>query len=196
MANIADYRNMVRDRLAGIEMSGYGNFEFLDSELETFLNHAVAGLFPTIHRRVADADVATTEYGTNEFRKADVAYDEGRIYLIEDATERTPILGWSTRPGEVVGLPTDPTTVNIYRIEPWPSFTSYGGGAVGWPEEFAPLIVQHALITALSSRSDSGVRPDPQYGEGRSIASYIETQTRWLEVMKRDLGQNMPGVIA
>lgn len=191
MATRADYRNRLKDKLLGLEDEGYGDFEFTDSELNTYLELAVARLFPAVYRRASYDNVACTTYGTAGLLKADAAMAE-RVYLVEDATEGAVVLGWEVRPGRIQRLPDYLTTVNLYYT------TSYEMPPddvtdLGLDPLYTPLVVTGALIEALESRHDTGVRPDPT--SGHMETQLLDRLMRRYSEAKAELAMVMPGVM-
>lgn len=194
MATRADYRQTLRDRLAGIEESGYGNFDFLDTELNTYLELGVAKLFPALYARASLTSQSATSYGNNGYRSVSVSVDESHIFAVEDATELSLIRGWQTRPGKVVGIPDENTTVNVHYITAY-AMPSDDVTPVTWPVVFKPLIVLGALIEAIASRNDKGVRPDPGTGEGRGMSLMLQTLQSSYDRLKSEMGLSMPVVL-
>src|SRR5687767_8335816 len=105
MATRGSYRDQLKHKLLGLEDEGYGDFEFTDIELDTYLELAVVRLFPAIYQRVSEETVPVTNYGTNRFGGVETDFAE-RVFLVEDATELTPIYGWEVRPGRITKLDT------------------------------------------------------------------------------------------
>lgn len=193
MATKEDYRNDLKDKLVGLEDSGYGDFEYTDGELDTYLELTVARLFPSIYKRSSADGLALVGYGNEDWAYVDIASQsvpDDRVYLIEDATELEPIREWRTRPGKIVQIDDGFTTVNVYYYE---AYTLPASGDAGIPVEYSPLITVGAFIEALEARHDTGVRPDPTNGYQQN--SLIDRVTnRWNE-LKADLSMSLPVVV-
>lgn len=194
MATRADYRTALRAKLLNIEDSGYGDFDYLDADLNTYLELAVAKLFPVIYDRDSLASQTVTQYGTNYLGSVSLSIDESRVYLVESSDEYEVQRGWSRRPGKLIGLDADITAVNVYYILPY-AMPSSDGTAVGWPDEYKPLVVQAAFVEALESRQDIGTRPDPPQEGGRSRSMVIDSARSALERMKSDMGMALPSEV-
>src|SRR5690606_31930542 len=96
MATRADYRNELSDKLVGLEDSGYGDFDYTDDELNTYLSLATARLFPAVYKRVKLADQGVTAYGTADLGAIELSASipAERVYLIETTDERQALVGW------------------------------------------------------------------------------------------------------
>lgn len=194
MATKEEYRDDLKDKLVGLEDSGYGDFEYTDGELDTYLELTVARLFPSIYKTTSAEDVGITAYGSDSWAYADVAAEsipDNRVYLVEDATELEPIREWRNRPGKIVRIDDSFASLNLYYYE---AYTLPASGDAGIPTEFTPLIVVGAYIEALEARHDTGVRPDPTNGyQQNSLIDRVSA--RWLE-LKSDLSMSLPVVQA
>lgn len=195
MATRLNYRQAVKDKFAGIEESGYANFDYSDSELNTYLDLAASQLFPVVYRKLSLDAQSVVSYGTYGKGQVSVSIPESRIFMLEDATELSTVVGWQTRPGKVVGIPEEYTSVNIYYFAPF-AMPSDDVTTIPWADEFKPLYVLAATIAAYESRADRGVRPDPSAGEGRGASLFIQGLTSSLETMKREIGMSLPVVVA
>lgn len=60
----------------------------------------------------------------------------------------------------------------------------------GIPAIYTPLVVLGALVEALESRHDTGVRPDPTSGHGEM--SVVDRLTSRYERLKDDLAMSLP----
>lgn len=194
MATRLDYRNDLKDKLLGLEDEGYGDFEYADPELDTYLEMAVARLYPAVFKRVSLDDQAVTEYGNRGFGHVTTTMAD-RVFLVEEATELEPVTGWQIRPGRVVNIHTDyATTVNVYYHDAYALPTDDVTDAE-IPALFTPLIVLGALIEALESRHDTGIRGDPQPHGFHSEVSLIERLVNRYTILKDEMAMNLPGVI-
>ncbi|MGZ4518852.1 MAG: hypothetical protein ACXVGB_00345 [Mycobacteriaceae bacterium] len=191
-----NYRNDVKDKILSLEDSGYGDFEFSDAEYDTYLDLAVARLFPSIFKHTSVSALAPTEYGTQQqgyVQDDAIAYD--RVYLVEDADEYAAIVGWQTRPDRIIGIDTGLyTSCNVYWIDPYVLPTN-DVDPTGIPFQFEPLINLGALIEALESRQDTGVKGDPT----TRYMPFIETQLMGYlkpryDALKMELAMSMPGM--
>lgn len=192
MATRSDYRTALASKLAGIEESGYADFGFTDAESNLYLEMSVAKLFPTFYKRTGIPALTPASYGTMGYASVSVAGQTERVFMVEDATELTALTGWQPRPTMLVGLDDSVTSVNVYLVEPY-AMPDDDVTAVEWSAEFKPLVVLGALIEALESRQDRGVRPDPERGAGTDALSRLESS---FERLKMDLGMNLPSVKA
>lgn len=156
MATRADYRTDLKNKLTALVDSDAGDFDFSDTEYDIFLELAVARLFPYIYVRKVHSGVATTAYGEDlSVAVATGVTKADRVYMVEDATERTAVSGWQARPQaqEIVGIPiygTGAPVVNIHYYDavllPDDDVTDVGVG-----DEYLPLIIQGAIIEALET---------------------------------------------
>jgi hypothetical protein len=153
MATRLIYRTSLKDKLTALIDSDAADFDFSDTEYNVYLEMALARLFPNVYKRKTQAGLSTTAYGTtlglslvSGVTKAD------RVYMVEDAAERTPIAGWQARPetGEIIGIPYEVSTVNVHYFDavilPANDVTEIGLG-----DEYLPLIIQGAIIEALET---------------------------------------------
>lgn len=153
MATRLQYRTSLKDKLTALIDSDAADFDFSDVEYNVYLELAVARLFPSIYSRKTQSGLSTSEYGTKwgMARVTGVTKPE-RVYMVEDAAERSPIAGWQARPesGEILGIPADVATVNVHYFDavtlPADDVTDVGIG-----DEYLPLVIQGALIEALET---------------------------------------------
>jgi len=200
MATRLQYRNAVKDKLIGLEDSGYGDLEYSDSEHNTYLELAVARLYPAVYQRKVQTGLSLSSYGTSNYLNSVTVLFPERVYLVEDASELNPLLGWSPRAtslsgidrymgGGVSGLV---STVNVYYHDafemPADDVTDAGIAAV-----YKPLVVLGALVEALESRHDTGVRPDPS-GPHEELQLIDRLQNRY-DRLKEELAMVLPAVI-
>ena len=193
MATRDVYRSKLNNKIVGLEDEGYGDFEFTDPELNTYLELAIARLYPAVYRRVATAAVAPTSYGTQHFGYVTTAFAD-RVFLVEDSVELEPISGWKVRSGRIIGLNTTATTSVVLHYHdaydlPADDITDVGIAAV-----YTPLIVLGALIEALESRHDTGVRGEPQPTGTHYETQLIDRLIPRYEKLKDELAMALPGV--
>lgn len=192
MANREDLRSNLTDKLVGLEDSGYGDFDYSDSELNTYLELTTVRMFPSVYRRSSANALTLTSYGKDNYAEVDIAtagIPDDRTYMVEDAESYEPLRGWEIRPGRVIKLDDSVTSVNVYYYTAY-SLPSADGTPVDIPVEFHPLIVLGGLVEALEARHDTGVRPDPTSGYQQT--SLIDRlMARWNE-LKTDLAMALP----
>lgn len=194
MATRADYRSALQDKFIGLEDSGYGDFEYSDSELNTYLELSVARLFPALYKRSSEDGLAVSEYGTNAYGSVTVSYPD-RVFLVEDATELTPVYGWEQRPTKIVKIDVeDHPTVNVYYYEAY-ALPSDDVTATAIPTHWEPIIVLGALIEALESRQDTGVRGDPPPTGPHHEVSLLDRLTARYERARDELAMSLPVVM-
>lgn len=193
MSTRADYRSDLNDKLLGLEDEGYGDFEFQNSELDTFLELAIARLYPAVHKKVALEAQTPTGYGENDFGYVETDFAD-RIFLVEDTTELEAILGWGIRPGKIIAIDTvDFPTVNLYYTDAY-TLPAADATDAGIAEIYRPLIVLGALIEALESRHDTGVRGEPPPTGTHHEVSLIDRLMRRYDQLKEDLAMSLPAV--
>lgn len=195
MANREDYRTRLQAKLIGLEDEGYGDLEFEDEELDFYLELTVAELFPELYKVIKVGPLTVTTYGTSGYLGQVSSSFPDRVFLVEDATELTPIYGWLPRPTSIVGLNTDlfvgTKSVNLYYYDAFalPADDTTDAGIAGI---YTPLIVLGALIGALESRHDTGVRPDPTAGH-QEVGLIDRLQHRY-DAMRNRLAMALPAV--
>lgn len=162
MTTRLDYRNALKNKIIGIEDSGYGDFEYQDTELDTYMSLANYRLFPSFYKRSTQTGLVPASYGTaGAYKITGITPDISRVYAIEDATEGTFIRNWKPFAGEIRNLDYGYTSITVHYYAPY-TFPSDDVTAVQLPDEYMDILVLAALIEALESRQDTGVRPDPQ----------------------------------
>jgi hypothetical protein len=196
LATREDYRNDLKDKLIGLEDSGYGDFEYADSELNTYLELSVARLFPALYRRVAEEALTVEEYGTVGYGKIEPTYPD-RVFLVEDAVELEPVFGWEMRPTAIIKI--DPVSfeeVNVYYYDAY-TFPTDDVTAVTIPDIWLPIVVLGALIEALESRQDTGVRGDPGVGSGQTLheVPLIDRLSSRYQDLRAELAMSLPVVM-
>ena len=196
MTTRKQYRDGVKNKILALEDSGYGDFEFSDSEHDTYLDLATARLFPAIYKRTSVNGLTLVAYGTAGQGYASsplIAYD--RVYMVENSAELMPIVGWQVRYDKVVGISTDLyASVNIYWTTPY-LLPANDVDDAGIPAHFTPLINLGSMIEALESRQDTGVKGDPT----TRYMPFIETQLMGYlkpryEALKAELFMSQPGM--
>lgn len=193
MATREDYRLDLKDKLLGIEDEGYGDFEYTDLELNTYLELAVARLYPAVYKRLSVADQAVTTYGTRRLGYVDSDYAD-RVFMVEETTELEPVLGWNVRPGRIVGIDTTlASTVTLYYHDAY-TLPSDDVTDAGVPAVYTPLVVLGALVEALESRHDTGIRGDEQPHGYHSETQLIDRLSTRYSVLKEELAMGLPVV--
>lgn len=197
MATREDYRNDLKDKIVGLEDSGYGDFEYTDPEYNTYLELAVARLFPALYKRSSVTGLVPTSYGTNQYYEIDLSATPAppdRVYLIENAVERNTLYGWRPRPTAIVNLEADGVSaVNVYYYEAY-SMPADDVTDAGIPSEWTPLIVLGGLIEAMESRQDTGVRGDEPFPHGFQQVGLIDRLQRRYDALKAEMAMSLPGV--
>lgn len=195
MANREDYRTRLQAKLIGLEDEGYGDLEFEDEELDTYLELTVAELFPELYKVVKVGPLTLTTYGTSGFRGQVSTSFPDRVFLVEDATELVPIYGWMPRPTSLVGIDTNlfvgTKSVNVYYYDAF-ALPADDTSDAGIADIYTPLIVLGALIGALESRHDTGVRPDPT--AGHQEVGLLDRLLRRYDAMRQRLAMSLPAV--
>jgi hypothetical protein len=195
VATRAEYRTALQAKLLGLEDEGYGDFEFADTELDIYLDLAVINLFPALYRRVVVTAQTPASYGTAGFRSIATQFAD-RVYLVEEAGEQVPISGWTSRGGAILGLDLEGTTGNV-NLHYYDAFTLPSDDATD--AEIAnlwkPLIVLGALIEALESRHDTGVRGDPPPVGPHQEVSLIDRLNARYERLRGELAMTLPAVV-
>ena len=192
MATREAYRLDLKDKLLGIEDEGYGDFEYSDLELNTYLEMAVARLYPAVYQRASADDQTVTSYGNRGLGYVALA-DADRVFMVEEATELEPVTGWQIRPGRIVGISDVNETVNVYYHDAY-VLPSDDVTDAGIPAMFAPLVVLGALIEALESRHDTGIRGDEQPHGFHSETQLLDRLSARYSILKEDLAMALPGV--
>lgn len=206
MATKLQYRDTLKNKLLSLEDEGYGDFEFSDVELDTYLELSVSRMFPAVYQRKLLPNVALSSYGTSSYLNSVACSFPERVFLVEDATEMTPLLGWQVRPTSIVGLDKyqgaglngTVGAVNIYYYDayelPTDDTTDAGIAAI-----YKPLVITGALVEALESRHDTGVYLLKNDGAGRAVGHeempVVDRLMKRYDQLKRDLEMGLPAVI-
>lgn len=194
MATRLQYRTSLKDKLTALIDSDAADFDFSDTEYNIYLELAVARLFPSIYSRKTQNNLATSQYGTQGgmARVSSVTKPE-RVFMVEDAAERTPIAGWQARPGtnEILGIPADIATVNVHYFDavtlPANDITDVGIG-----DEYLPLVVQGALIEALETIQEIPAR-NMQMAMP-TMSSILDRLIARYDRLKEQMAMNLPVV--
>jgi len=198
VATRQDLRNDLKNKLVSLEDGGYGDFEFSDTEYNTYLDLAVARLYPALYKKVSKGPLTVVGYGRNLLGYVTdstntVQYD--RVFLVEDATELTAIVGWSSRPDKLVGFDTQLyTTCNVYWIDAI-ILPSDDVEPTGIPAMFEPLVNLGALIEALEARQDTGVRGEPQPTGPYFTTQLLDRLKPRYDSLRTELAMAMPGMV-
>lgn len=196
MATRLDYRNDLKNKLLALEDGGYGDFEYADAELDTYLDMAVLRMYPAVYTRNSVGPLTLTGYGSqNSGSATDLSIIYDRVFLVEDADELTPIVGWEVRADKVVGLDTGLiANVNIHWTEPY-TLPSNDVDSTGIPVMYEPLINLGALIEALEARQDTGVRGEPQPTGPFFETQLIDRLKPRYDALKAELQMSLPGML-
>lgn len=194
MATRLQYRTSLKDKFTALIDSDAADFDFSDTEYNVYLEMSVARLFPTIYARKTQNGLATAQYGTTLglSRVTGVTKPE-RVYMVEDATERTPIAGWQARPetGEILGIPYEVATVNIHYFDavimPSDDVTDVGLGS-----EYLPLVVQGAIIEALETLQE--VPPKNTQMAVPTLSSVLDRVIARYDRLKDQMAMSLPVV--
>lgn len=195
MATRLQYRQRLEDKILGLEDEGWGDFEYGPTELNTYLELAVARLYPAIYKTAATAVLTSAGYGNGRLGSVSTSFAD-RVFMVEDAIELATIYGWKTRAGKVVGLNVDynPTVIAYY----YDAYTLPNDDIAdaGIPAIYTPLIVLGALIEAMESRHDQGERPDPSANtrQGHELSLLDRLSARY-DALKNDLTMSLPALV-
>lgn len=193
MTTREDYRNLLENKIVGIEDSGYGDFEFTLTEYNTYLDLACARLFPAIWKRSIEPAQTLTSYGGMGLGYVLFPMSE-RVYLVEDSGSLDIVRGWESRSGRVMGVDMSAhSTVDLHFYE---AYTLPAGDQdpSDIPAEFTPLVVQGALIEAMEARHDTGVRGDEPWPDGFVQTPLLDRLVARFETMKQEMQMNLPVV--
>lgn len=186
------YRNLLKNKILGLEDEGYGDFEFTDAEYDTYLELAVASLFPALYQRKSVNGLTLATYGTYRFGSVDVPFPE-RVFLVEDTAELGAVYGWQVRAGRLTNIDYDAyTTLNVYYYDAFELPVDENEETL-IPAIYTPLVVLGALIEALESRHDTGVRPDPT--AGHSEVSLLDRLMGRYDRKREEMAMVLPVVI-
>lgn len=194
MATREDLRDALQAKIVGLEDSGYGDFEYSTTELNTYLDLAVLRLFPALYKKESLDGETVTTYGTHGFAYVDLdaTVPEDRVFMVEDASEQEPIFEWAIRPGRILNISDEFTSVNIYYYDSYVLPTDEDEESY-IPTVFNPLVVLGSLLEALEARQDTGVRPDPERGFPQ--VSLIDRLAARYQAALLDVGMSLPAVV-
>lgn len=191
MATKLEYRNMLKNKILGLEDEGYGDFEYTDAEYDTYLELAVAGLFPAVYQRKSWDNLTLATYGTYRYGSLDVDFPD-RVFLVQSTDELAPVSGWQISGNKLTNIDFDTyTTLNVYYYDAF-ELPVDEDDETGIPAIYTPLVVLGALIEALESRHDTGVRPDPTAGHGE--VSLLDRLMSRYERKRDELAMSLPAV--
>lgn len=195
MATRLSYRNNLKNKLLALEDGSYGDFEYADAELDTYLDLSVARLFPAVYFRNSVEDLTLTGYGSAQLGYVSddsIAYDT--VYMLEDALELDTVVGWEVRGTKIVGVDTSLfTTINVYWIEPYTLPLDELDETL-IPVVYEPLINLGALIEALEARQDTGVRGEPAPTGVFQETQLLDRLRPRYDALKGELSMALPGM--
>lgn len=194
MATRADYRADLNDKILAIEDSGYGDFEFTDAELNTYLELAVARLFPALYQKVVLENQTVSPYGSNRLYRVQTQFAD-RVFLVVDTKEQTPYFGWRVVGSYISNIDAygESGSVDLHYYDAY-TLPDDDTTDAEIPAVWKPLIVLGALIEALESRQDSGVRGDePPVGNNVEVPLLDRLVARY-EILKNDMAMSLPSV--
>lgn len=195
MATRAYHRNSLKNKLLALEDGGYGDFEYSDTEYDTYLDLSVARMFPAVYKKTSVDGLSVVSYGSAG--RGYVASDGlpyERVFMVEDATELNALVGWEARPTRIVNINLDESTsVNVFYTEPY-TLPTDDLEDDGIPSLYAPLINLGALVEALESRQDTGVRGEPPPTGPFYEASLLDRLRPRYDALKQELTMALPGV--
>lgn len=199
MTTRSDLRTALDARLVALEDGGYGDFEFTDAEKNLYLDLAVSQLYPAIYKKVSEEGLAWTLYGSYSDRCYIEPAFPDRVFAIQEDGDMDYVTGWQIRPDKIVGLSVltnSATTVTTFTVYYHDAYTLPADDvtAIGVSDVYKPLIVQGALIYALESRQDTGVRPDPS--NGYQWAPLLDRLQRHYDSMRAEMAMALPAVMA
>lgn len=199
MATRAQYRAGLKNKLLALEDGGYGDFDYEDADYNFFLSMAVARLYPAVYKKVAQTGLTLTTYGTMSLQAITPLHPD-RVFLVEDAVERQPVLGWKLSGTDIINI--DPyqgagsatiTSVNVYYHDAY-TLNDTDTDDVGISAVYEPLINLGALIEALEARQDTGVRGDPPPTGQFQEVQLIDRLSPRYERLKTELAMALPGM--
>lgn len=196
----SDYRDDLQHKLLALEDGGYGDFDYETPDYNLFLDLAVARLFPAIYKKVKQASLPLAAYGTQQFYSVTPA-NVANIFLIEDTVERTPLLGWRISGGDVInidaGQGAGAATISLVNVYYYDAYTLPNDDVtdVGLAAVYKPLVVLGALIEALESRQDTGIRGDPPPTGNFSETQLLDRLIPRYDKMVSQLAMSLPGML-
>lgn len=133
-------------------------------------------------------------YGTNNYYRVATQFAD-RVFLVIDSTEQTPVHGWRSIPGYISNLDVygDSGYVDIFYHDAY-ALPTDDVTDTEIPASWTPLIVLGALIEALESRQDSGVRGDPAPIGNNVEVPLLDRLIARYERLKEDMAMALPVV--
>lgn len=204
MTTRIEYRQGVQSKLLALEDGGYGDFDYEDSDLDFFVAMSISQLYPAVYRRVKQAGLALTSYGTQALVACTPLYAD-RVFLIEDSAERQDVLGWRVSGTDIVDIDvsqgagsSNVATVDVYYHDAYFCDSlpgeSHDQQDPGIPPMFDPLVILGALIEACESRQDTGVRGDPPpIGQFPELGLIDRLNTRYNKLLEK-MAMGLPAV--
>lgn len=163
--------------------------------MNTYLELAVTNLYPALYKRVKQAGLTPAGYGTSGSLGGVTVVQPDRVYLVEDAAEQVPIYEWSVRDTTIVNLDTNIlSTVNVYYTDAY-ELPADDVTDAGIPGVWTPVVVLGALIEALESRHDTGVRGEPPPTGTHTEVPLIDRLTGRYEAHVEKLAMSLPAVV-
>lgn len=192
MATRLTYRNDLNAKIVAIEDSGYGDFEFADDELNIYLELSVARLYPALYKKEVLSSQSPVSYGTKSYSKLDTPYAD-RVFLVVDSNEQEPIVGWRVVGDSLVRLDLLGLSglIDVHYHDAY-TFPSNDIDTVEVPNTWRPVIVLGALIEALESRQDSGVRGDPAPLGNNVEVPLLDRLVSRYEALKAEMAMSLP----
>src|SRR6478609_5926597 len=105
MATRLEYRTNLNNKLLALEDGSYGDFEYTTAELDTYLDLAIAALYPAIYKKNSVEALDVVGYGSAQLGYVtDTTIQFDSVYMVEDGDELTTITGWEVRSDRVLGI--------------------------------------------------------------------------------------------
>lgn len=205
MATRSTYRAELNNKLLSLEDGGYGDFEYTDDQLNFYLDMACVRMFPAVYQKVAATvpggsivayGSGTLGYVLNTAASGINVFPVDRVYGIDDAFEFDPVVNWQMRADRIVGLEQDKLStygVILYYYDSYNMPTNDTSDA-GIPDLYDGLINLGALIEAVESRQDTGVRGEPQPTGQFAEVSLLDRLTPRYEKLRQDLALSLPAM--
>lgn len=192
------YRADLDHKILALEDGGYGDFAFESTDYDLFLDLSIARLYPAIYKKMQET-LTLVPYGTMSFMQISPTRAEN-VYRIEDAVERTIVLGWRVSGTDIINI--DPfqgvgntiTDVTVMYHDAYVLPTD-DDTDVGLAANYKPLVVLGALIEALESRQDTGVRGDPPPTGIFNETQLLDRLIPRYDKMVNSMAMSMPAVL-
>lgn len=198
MSTRLDYRNDLNHKLLALEDGGYGDFDYDDTDLNFFLEVAIARLYPYVYKKLTQT-LTLTDYGTQSLSYVTPTFPE-RVFRIEETSERTPLVGWRVSGTDIIGLDkyqngiVTASTVTVTYHDAYALPTDDVTDA-GLSSIYTPVIVLGAQIEALEARQDTGVRGDPPpVGQFQEVTLLDRLIPRY-DKLRDSVAMALPGVL-